>query len=680
MHLNKTLFAGCALALLATGLHAAQPAPLASGIDLQYVDRSVRPQDDFYRHVNGRWIDQTEIPADRGRYGSFDKLAEDTQEQVRAIVEGLAAQRDSADPDQQKIHDLYRSFMDEARLEKVGTAPLQPLLARVDAVQSPAQLAALIAQHNRIGLGAPLGGYVGQDAKDATRYVFSLGQSGLGLPDRDYYLQDEARLKAIREQYVAHIERLLTLAGVSGAKEQAAQVVALETALAGIQWSRVENRDPVKRYNKYTVAKLAELAPGFDWQAFLDTLGVGNRANDVIVGQPSYVTALVQLMQQQPLGAWKAYFRWQVVSGLAPYLNKAMVDERFAFTGTTLRGVQENRPRWKRGIALVDGVIGEGVGKLYVARHFPPESKRRMQQLVANLVEAYRQSIDGLAWMGPETRARAQAKLSRFSTMIAYPDSWRDYSSLQIAPEDLIGNLLRGEIYDTERNLARLGKPVDRTEWSMTPQTVNAYYSATLNTIVFPAAILQPPFFNAAADDAVNYGGIGAVIGHEISHGFDDQGSQFDGTGNLVGVPGWFTEQDLGNFKSRTQRLVEQYAAYEPVQGFHINGQLTLGENIADTSGLAIAYKAYKLSLGGKPSPAIDGLSGEQRLFYGWAQVWRSKSRENEMISMLKSDPHAPAYTRGGVPPSNIEAFYEAFGIKPGDRMYRAPEQRVSLW
>jgi predicted metalloendopeptidase len=678
--MTRTLLNGCALALLATGLQAAQPAPLASGIDQSAIDRSVRPQDDFYRHVNGRWIDTTTIPADRGRFGSFDKLAEDTQEQVRAVIEGLATTRDAADPDQQKIHDLYRSFMDEERLERVGTAPLQPLLARVDAVQSAGQLAALMAQHNRIGLGAPLGGYVGQDAKDATRYILSLGQSGLGLPDRDYYLQDEARLKDIRDQYLAHIERLLTLAGVANARDQAQQVLAIETALARVQWSRVDNRDPVKRYNKFEVGKLPGLTPDFNWQAFLDTFGVGDKASEVIVGQPSYVTAMAELLQQQPLAAWKAYFRWQVVSGLAPYLNKAMVDERFAFTGTTLRGVQENRPRWKRGVTLVDGVIGEGVGKLYVARHFPPESKRRMEQLVANLVEAYRGSIDTLAWMGPETRARAKAKLAKFNTMIAYPDTWRDYSSLAISADDLVGNLLRGEQYDHERNIARLGKPVDRGEWSMTPQTVNAYYSATLNTIVFPAAILQPPFFNAAADDAVNYGGIGAVIGHEISHGFDDQGSQFDGDGNLVGVPGWFTEADIGNFKARTERLVAQYAAIEPVKGFAINGKLTLGENIADTSGLAIAYKAYKLSLGGKPSPVIDGLSGEQRLFYGWAQVWRSKSRENEMVAMLKSDPHAPAFTRGGVPPTNIDAFYEAFGIKPGDGMYRAPEQRVSLW
>ena len=667
--LAGSLLAGSALA-----------APLQSGIDLQYVDSSVRAQDDFYRHVNGRWLDITQIPADRSRYGSFDKLNDDTQEQLRALVETLAKSRMARSAEEQKIVDLYSSFMDEAAIEATGVAPLQLPLGRINAMKDKSEYYTLAGHYNRVGVSTLLRGDVHQDAKDSSKYVLDLGQSGLGLPDRDYYLQDEPRFKTIREQYLAHITKLMTLGGVPDAQAQAKLVLDFETAVARIQWSRVENRDPVKTYNVVAVADLAKLAPGFGWQAYLTELGAATKVKSVIISQPTYFTALDTLLQQTPLTTLQAYQRWKVCTTFAPLLNKAMVDERFAFAGKTLRGTEENQPRWKRGISLVNGVMGEALGKLYVAKHFPPASKQRMDALVKNLISAYRSSIDTLEWMGPDTRKRAQAKLSSFSVKIGYPNSWRDYSKLKITPGNITLTAVTANEFDFQRNLDKLGKPINRNEWEMSPQTVNAYYNPEQNVIVFPAAILQPPFFNAAADDAVNYGGIGAVIGHEISHGFDDQGSQYDGNGNLVGVPGWFTAQDLERFQSRTKALVEQYSAVEAVPGLHINGELTLGENIADNSGLAIAYKAWQLSLKGKPAPLIDNISGAQRFYYGWAQVWRTKTREAELVVQVKSDPHSPGQTRGSLPPTNLASFFEAFNIKPGDKMYRAPADRVTLW
>jgi predicted metalloendopeptidase len=400
----------------------------------------------------------------------------------------------------------------------------------------------------------------------------------------------------------------------------------------------------------------------------------------LVVSQPSYISGFGKLLAKTPLPVWKAYFRWRVLSDFSVYLSKAFVDEHFAFYGTALRGIPQNRPRWKRGLTLVENSIGEGLGKLYVAKYFPPESKARMDALVKNLLAAYKADIDTLDWMGPETRKKAQEKLAKFTPKIGYPVKWRDYGALQIAKGDLVGDVIRAQTFEYDRNLNKLGKPIDRDEWLMTPQTINAYYNPEMNEIVFPAAILQPPFFNPKADDAVNYGSIGGVIGHEISHGFDDQGSQYDGNGNLLGVPGWFTQEDLDRFKAKTHALVEQYAAYEPVAGYHVNGELTLGENIADNSGIAIAYKAYKLSLGGKEVPVIDGLSGDQRFFAGWAQVWRAKARDNDVIVRIKTDPHSPPPVRGTVPEMNQQPFYDAFGVKEGDKMYLAPDKRVSIW
>ncbi len=659
---------------------AAKPAALGSGIELQYVDASVRLQDDFYQHVNGKWLASFQIPPDKVSYDPWDKLVDDARQQARDIIEGSQKHADPADPDQQKIADLYASFMDEDAVEKLGVSPLLNDFAAIEALKDKQAIAALIAHFNRIGASAPFTPNVHQDAKDATRYVFDLGQDGLGLPDRDYYLQNDAKLKQAREQYLQHVQKMLQLAGDTSAASEAQQIMALETALAKVQWTKVANRDPVKTYNKYEFAKLAMLAPGFDWPAYLAASGVTGATDYLVIKQPSYMTGFAAILASTPLPVWKVYFRWHLLSDLAPYLSKAFVEENFAFYGTALSDVPQNRPRWKRAVGLVEKSIGEGLGKIYVARTFPPESKARMDQLVKNLLEAYRLDIDKLDWMGPVTKQKAKEKLAKFTPKIGYPASWRDYSALHTSHDDLMGNVLVAHEFEYNRNLHKLGKPIDRNEWFMTPQTVNAYYNPEMNEIVFPAAVLRPPLFNPAADDAVNYGSIGAVIGHEISHGFDDEGSQYDGNGNLLGTPGWFTQDDYKHFKAKTKVLVAQYAAHEPVPGFHVNGELTLGENIADNSGLAIAYKAYQISLGGKPAPVIDGLSGDQRFYMGFTHIWMQKIRTNEAILEMKTDPHSPEALRGQLPLMNQPAFYDAFGIKPGDKMYLSPEQRVSLW
>jgi putative endopeptidase len=656
------------------------PPALLSGIDVQYFDDGVRVQDDFYKHVNGKWLASTEIPADEAGYNSFIKLIDDSQAQLRTLIEGLQTSAAAKDADQQKIADLYASFMDEGALEGLGLRPLETEFAKVDAVEDRKEIAGLIAHFNQIGVSAPYTPRVHQDAKDSTKYVFDLGQDGLGMPDRDYYLLPDGKMEAARKQYGQYVEKMLTLAGDKTAVKDAKEILGLETELAKVQWTKVENRDSVKTYNKYEFAKLAAIAPGYDWKSYLIDSGVDGKTDYLVVSQPSYIGGLNQLLQKAPLTVWKTYFRWRLLNEFAPYLSKNFVDEHFAFNDTALSGIPQNRPRWKRGIALVESSIGEGLGKLYVARYFPPESKARMDRLVRNLLAAYKADIDTLDWMGPQTKQKAQEKLAKFTTKIGYPSKWRDYTALRITKDELVGNVIRARTFEYDRNLNKLGKPIDRDEWLITPQTINAYYNPAANEIVFPAAILQPPFFNPKADDAVNYGGIGAVIGHEISHGFDDQGSKYDGNGNLLSAPGWFTQDDLEKFKAKTHALVEQYAAYEPVPGYHVNGELTLGENIADNSGLAIAYKAYKLSLGGKEAPVIDGQTGDQRFYEGWAQVWRDKTRTDALVVAIKIDPHSPLAIRGTVPEMNQAPFYEAFGIKEGDKMYLPPEKRVVLW
>ncbi|MYN19925.1 M13 family peptidase [Rugamonas sp. FT107W] len=648
-----------------------------SGIAVEYIDPAVRAQDDLFTHMNGKWLATTEIPADKASWGSFAKLRDDIQPQLRAIIEGAAANQ-AGGPEAQRIGDFYASFMDEAKLEQLGLTPLNAELAKIDAVNNKKQLPALIAHLNKIGVTAPYGYGIHQDNKDSTKYVVDLGQDGLGLPDRDYYLKaDDKKMADALAKYELHVAKMLTMAGDAHGAITAHAIVEFEKELAKIQWTKVELRDPVKAYNKVDIAKLGKVAPGYDWNAYLADAGVKGKVNYVIVGQPSYLKGMTALLAKTQLDTLKAYFRWHLLQSSAPYLSKAYVDENFAFYGTVLSGVTEQRPRWKRGVSVTEGALGEAVGKLYVEQNFPAERKARMQTLVNNLLAAYKTSIDQLDWMSPVTKKQAQEKLAKFTTKIAYPNHWRDYSKLVVSKDDLIGNVLRSREFEYNKELAKLGKPIDREEWGMTPQTVNAYYNPEMNEIVFPASILQAPFFNADADDAVNYGAIGGVIGHEISHGFDDQGAQYDGDGNLRD---WWTAADHKNFAAKTKMLVEQYNQFSPLPGYHVNGELTLGENIADNSGIAIAYKAYKLSLGGKEAPVIDGLTGDQRFYMGFAQVWRLKMREAQQIVQLKTDPHSPGQFRANGPMRNQPGFYDAFNVKPGDKMYLEPKDRVIMW
>jgi putative endopeptidase len=657
---------------------AAPPKPaMRSGIDLQYVDGSVRPQDDVYQYLNGKWLRNFQLPADKGAVGSFSIVQDKTEEQLRTIVDGLDQAPGGDDPDAKKLADLYASYMNEDQLETLGIKPLLGGFAAIDALKDANAIPGLMAHMIQIGVGAPFGVQFSLDARNSSQYAVILYQGGLGLPDRDYYLKDDAKLKEARIAYRAHIEKMLNMAGQAKAAQRSQAILDLETSLAKVQWTRVEDRDPIKTYNKTAVSELAALMPGYDWQRLIHGAGFDGKVDSVIVSQPSYFTALGKIMSTTPLPVWRAYFKWRVLSASAPYLSRAFVDERFAFTGGVLRGVPENQARWKRGIALLDGSLGEALGKLYVQKYFPPQYKARMQTLVLNLLEAYRRDIDTLDWMGPDTKVGAQAKLAKMRPKIGYPDHWRDYGALKISREDLLGNVFRANEFEYRRNLAKLGKPVDQDEWRMRPQTINASYNPTRNEITFPAAILQPPFFDADADDAVNYGGIGGVIGHEMSHGFDDQGSQFDADGNLHD---WFTKADHDKFSEKTKALIAQYNAYEPVPDYHVNGALTLGENIGDNSGLAIAYKAYQISLAGREAPVIDGLTGDQRLYLGWVQVWRGKVREAEAIQRIKTDPHSPPAVRGTAPLRNQPGFYAAFGLKPGDKMYLPPAQRVSIW
>ena len=631
----------------------------------------------MYRYLNGKWLRTFQLPADKGLVVSFTVVQDKTEEQLRAIVESLDQRPGNENLESTKLADLYASYMNEDQLEALGLKPLQSEFAAIDAIKDLNAIPALMAHMGEIGAGAPFGLEVNLDARNSAQYAVILHQGGLGMPDRDYYLNDDAKLKEARISYRAHIEKMLNLAGDQNAAQNAAAILNLETSLAKIQWTRVEGRDPIKTYNKSSLSELSALMPGYDWPRYIRASGIEHKVDFVIVSQPTYFTALGKIVTGTPLPVWKSYFKWRVLAASAPYLSKAFVDERFAFAGGVLRGVPENEPRWKRGIALLDGSLGEALGKLYAERYFPPEYKARMQAMVRNLLEAYRRDIDTLDWMSAETKVGAQEKLAKILPKIGYPDQWRDYGALRISRDDLLGNVVRANEFEYRRNLAKLGKPVDHNEWRMHPQTVNASYNATRNEITFPAAILQPPFFDAGADDAVNYGGIGGVIGHEISHGFDDSGSQFDADGNLHD---WFTKADHDKFAEKTKALVAQYNAYEPVPDYHVNGALTLGENIGDNSGLAIAYKAYRISLAGGAAPVIDGFTGDQRLFLGWVQVWRGKVREAEAIRRIKADPHSPPAARGTAPLRNEPGFYTAFGVKAGDKMYLPPDQRVNIW
>jgi putative endopeptidase len=646
---------------------------MRSGLDLRWVDRTVRPQDDLFTFVNGAWLRDHEIPADRAQDGAFRDLRDRAEEDVRAIVEEAATQPGD---DARKIADLYASFLDVDRVETLGVGPLRPLLDEVEAAEDRAALAAVLGRRQRQGRVSLFGAYVSTDAKDSSRYLVHLNQSGLGLPDESYY-RDDAHAE-IRTAYVAHLARLAELVGLPAS--YAETVMELETLLAAASWDRVVNRDAEKTYTLMTLPALATNAPGFDWEPWLTALDAPEHAFDeVVVRQPTFVTAAAALWAERPLEQWKAWLALRTASACADYLNDAVVDEDFAFYGRTLSGTPELRERWKRGVSLVEGALGEAVGKLYVERHFPAAAKERMVALVANLVEAYRQSISTLDWMGPATRERALAKLDRFTPKIGYPDVWKDYSALDVRSDDLLGNVLRAGEWATDFQLAKIGKPVDRDEWLMTPQTVNAYYHPRMNEIVFPAAILQPPFFSGDGDDAANYGGIGAVIGHEIGHGFDDQGSKYDGEGNLTD---WWEPEDRAEFDRRAKALIAQYDALSPagLPEHHVNGALTVGENIGDLGGLTIALKAYRIATEGTEPPVLDGFTGPQRVLLGWAQVWRAVTRDAEAVRRLAVDPHSPPDLRCNAVVTNLDTFHEEFEVQETDALFTPPGERVRIW
>ncbi|MDR6985126.1 putative metalloendopeptidase [Rheinheimera pacifica] len=649
---------------------------LSSGIELANMDTSVAPQQDFFHYVNGSWMEKTEIPADKARWGSFDELRENAEKQVLAIVQQLAAEQQAKGSDEQKIADLYKSFLDAELAEVLGLNPLRPELAQIDNLKSHQDLTALWGQWQRYRVGTPVALFVGQDQKQSDQYITGASQAGLGLPDRDYYLKDDERSVELLGQYQAFIAKLWTLAGMGNAEQAAADIVALEKQIAAAQWSRVQNRDRNATYNKLTIAELTKLAPGFNWQAFVTAAGLGN-INELVVRQPGYFTEFAKLQASTPVTQWQQYLKFHLIRSNASNLSSAFADASFEFYGKTLNGLQEQRSREKRAVSLVDSNLGFMVGKKYVEQHFKPEAKARMDQMIENLRVAFRQSIDELEWMSPVTKKQAQIKLAKFNTKIGYPDKWRDYSCVDISATDLIGNLRRSAECEYQRTIERLGKPVDRTEWGMTPQTVNAYYSSTMNEIVFPAAILQPPFFNVDADDAVNYGAIGGVIGHEFTHGFDDQGRRSDGDGNLRD---WWTEQDAAQFQGRAQLMVDQYSAFNPIDDLHLQGALGLGENIADLGGLTVSYKAYQNSLNGQNGAVIDGFTPEQRFFMGWGQVWRIKFRDEALRQQVITGPHSPGMYRVLGTLSNMPQFYQAYDVKPGDGMYRDDKVRVKIW
>jgi len=648
-----------------------------SGIDHQYFDQNVKGNDDFYQHVNGGWLKNTEIPADKSRWGTFDILHEESLKQLHDIVDELSKQQLVEGSSEQKVASLYANFMDEKSIETLGIQPIQAEITNVDALKSKKDIAQLAAHFSRIGVTSPFDVGIDQDMKNSTEMVAMLGQSGLGLPDRDYYLKNDAKFKKIRLQYLKYIEKTLSLAGDKQAAQHAQGILKLETQIAKIQWSNVQNRDVTKLYNIYKTQYLAKLSPKIDWQTYLEKQELSDKIKTIQVIQPSYFKGLSPIVDNTSLEVWKAYFKFHLVSDFSSLLSQAFVDNSFDFYSKQLREIKEQKPRWKRGVQLVEGTLGESLGQIYVKKYFSAEKKQRMEVLVQNLMKAYSQSIDKLDWMSPTTKVQAQKKLASFAVKIGYPNKWRDYSALEIKNNDLIGNVIRSREFEHQYALNKLGKPVDRDEWGMTPQTINAYYNASLNEIVFPAAILQPPFFDMDADDAVNYGAIGAIIGHEISHGFDDQGSQFDELGNMKN---WWTAEDHRKFKEKTNTLVAQYNAYEPIKGYHVNGELTLGENIADNSGLAIAYKAYQLSLNGKAAPVLDNLTGEQRFYIGWAQAWRSKITDAMQVEFLKRDPHSPDKVRGNATLLNQAPFYDAFHIQQGDKMFLPANKRVTIW
>lgn len=650
---------------------------LKSGIDVQYMDTSVRPQDDLYRFVNGKWLAETEIPGDKSAWGAFYRLRQESDEAVHKIIEHTAAlQQLESGSDEQKIRDFYNAYMDEARLEELGYKPMQPVLDKIAKATTHKDVAVLLAKLNRFGISAVYGGSIFADAKDANKNTIYEGPSRLGLPDRDYYLKDEEKFVDIRNAYLNYVETLLAEAEIKDAKGAASRIMALETQLAEATWPRVKARNIDLMYNPHNQEELAKVAGGFDITAFHQAGNLGKQGQFILT-QPSFLEDLGKMFTQVPVTTWKEYLKFVALNAYADNLSANFREAQFAFYGKKLRGLEKEEPRWQQAVAATNQVLGESLGKLYVAKHFKPEAKARMQELVSNLIKAYEVSIDELEWMSEETKLAAKEKLNKFTPKIGYPDKWKDYSALEIKQGELVANYMRYAAFSHDEELAKLGKPIDKSEWGMTPQTVNAYYNPLFNEIVFPAAILQPPFFDMEADDAVNYGGIGAVIGHEIGHGFDDQGAKFDGDGNLRN---WWQETDLKEFQQRGEALVNQYNGYKPFDDASVNGKLTLGENIGDLGGLTVAYKAYQLSKQGKEGKVIDGFSDEQRFFIGYAQIWRGKLREEALRQRLLTDTHSPGVYRALGTVTNFTPFYEAFSVKPGDALYKKEEDRIKIW
>jgi putative endopeptidase len=671
---------GCALA--AGDAPAAKPELGTWGVDLTSMDTSVKPGDDFFSFVNGKWLKTAEIPADRSSVGSFQALQILSEKRMRDLVAGLQGKPyDQLSPEEKKLRDLYEAFVNTQQIETNGLAPAKADLATIDNIRTLDDVARAMAS-TKLGTESIYDVRIGVDEKNSNAYSVVLQQSGLGMPDRDYYLRtDDAALATTRDAYKKYLSSMLTLAGFSDADKRAEAIYALEAKIAAVHWTRAENRDEDKTFNPMTISDLKKLAPEFPWDAFLAEAGIpetgpkGERI--VVVTQKSAFPGLAKIFAETPVSVWKDYLAVHYLHGIAAYLPKAFDDTDFAFYGTVLGGRTQQLDRPTRGVHLLDKLIGEALGKLYVAKYFPPEAKKKADELVANLLKAYDADIRTLPWMSEVTRQKALEKLHKFAPHIGYTDKWIDYSDYTVAPGSLIADAQAGVVFEWHREVKRLDDPVDKGEWGMTPQTINAYYDPSFNEIVFPAAILQAPFFDPNADDAVNYGAIGAVIGHEISHGFDDQGAKYDGDGTLRD---WWTDSDRKNFEARTTALSNQFDSYEPLPGLHIIGRNTLGENIADLAGISIAMKAYHLSLGGKPAPVLDGYSGDQRFFLAFGQVWRSKYRDSALRTQVLSNEHSPAQYRVIGPTRNVDAWYDAFGAKPGDKFYLPPDQRVHLW
>jgi putative endopeptidase len=697
------LLAGCGTAPLQpagspAGPEAEAPAPATSaptartpvigefGLDLAGKDPSVRPGDDFYRYAGGNWLRTTEFPSDRVRFGTFDVLDAAAERDVHAILEQLAAAPQAPGSARQKAADFYAAFMDTDTLERRGLAPAKPRLELIAAARTHADVAGLLARPEfgsmtpfgsaDAGLAAPIEIGITIDAKNPDRYVATIGHGALGLPDREYYLRDDEQFATIRAKYLEHLTRTFRLLGDPAPERQAKAVLALETAIAKLHWPRAKRRERELTYNLRTRAELDALAPGYPWAAALEASGLDGQ-REFVVRELDAMQPLAALFAKTPVATWRAYMTYHYLRPRASVLPKALDDEFFEFHGRILAGQPEQRVRWKRAVSSTNAAVGEAVGEAYVARHFPPESKAKMLALVANVKRAYAERIDALPWMSAETKTVAKQKLATFRTKIGYPDRWRDYSALDVRRDDALGNQHRAVAFDWQRQVDRLGRRTDRDEWFMSPQTINAYYNPVFNEIVFPAAILQPPFFDPAADAAVNYGSIGGVIGHEMGHGFDDQGAKSDPNGVLRT---WWNERDVAEFRKLGDRLAAQYSAFEPLPGLRLDGRLGLGENIGDLGGLSVAHRAYRLSLDGQPAPVLEGLTGDQRFFLGWAQVWRVMYRDQALRNQVMTGPHSPGEFRVNGVVRNVDAWYEAFGVQPGDRLYLPPEQRVHIW